>query len=1035
MAPNKRGGQVNRRHKAGNRLIILCEIAVIIVLVIIASCGVSATKSYVEGPQMLSQGEIEELLINKVPSMSMSFEPYSGELRGNLQLESGSIIKDNYSDSPYWNKNVLIEENGLIAQNEDWYFGPCDDENYYLCAINKQSGKKIILADFEAVNINYYNDSLYFTNVEYSLEDSFIDYDITANQKMGGRLFRIDRIDELNEKTNPDDIIVNEMGKPGYAYFKLDVNAGGIYTLIVNTETEDDRTGYVTLDENGEQAGVILAPAGENIVTYVEKDGYAYIEIMVEDEDLSEAGERYIICVDRDHGSGEITRINGTSLHYCCGQVIFQSTEDMYLYAVDDSYQNAYVISQYPVSTFTVFGDYIDAIAANRTHNSLRIGKVYTVNPFNYFCILDVNGWTNFISVTPKVVADNSDRDNNRIKKENNNSSNNNSSGDKSPDNDDWEKDKTGEKVNKPGDKTEDNQDVGTGMPNGNEENSTNDENAGNIDNSNDNNGNSNNGNNNENNGVGNKKAGGSEDLPIADIKPENYKDRDNNPGYREPLGELPKLFDDEPDKVGQSYGKENGNGKGNDSGNINISDDEPDGIDPTLVSIDGIIKAVDEYINYVKNNGSHISGEPKYSAKGSADFERKYFGGNTIREYMVDNLGMLEDVKKYKGDREKAERELKDGTADYMLDLYSGLSLSYEINQLSFNGRKAIVRFNQYNHLDLNGISEQAVRTLGQEFKNSGSYSITEWAEDDAMYRAKAALWMLPKLIKFEPCEYTFDVLVTYDDKNKVWSIANDADDYSIEQIFLPEMGMKFEGSIDTLSGKTSSSGSGDKTDLSEMALKMGKTPESNPNQSRLKAALNRLGAPRKRELVHKESAYKGNPYKKYIKFIAPEEYADSQMKNSGFDDNIRILVNEDREKIIDTAKNLIKNYEKDIKRLKKEGNSGGDIEYLRDKIECLEWAITKIKIAQGNNLTIFGEKAKEFWQRGQDFADIISETKSKQMIADEKDRDLKYKSRVAKQELLPAITEVMYYGRFGEKLTGHYDNWDYYKYYYEWK
>lgn len=1031
MTSNKRGKQVNRRQRiSGNRSIIILEIAVIVVLMIIATCVVSAAKGYVKGPGVLTQEEIDDLLLDKVPTMTKSFEPYYGELRGNRQLNAGSISLDDYEDTMYWNKNVLIEEGGLIAQNDDWYFGPYDEGDYSLCAINKKSGKKVKLTDFEAANINYYNGSLYFTNVEYSLEDHFVDYDIATDQKIGGKLYRIDRIDEIDVKTDSDDIVVYEMGKPGYAYFKLDVNAGGVYTLIVNTETENDRTGYVTLDENGEQAGVILAPEGENIVTYVEKDGYVYIEMMVEDDAVSGTGERYIICVDRDHGTDNVTKINGTSLHYCCGHVVFQSTEDMYLYAIDESHQSAYVISQYPVSTFTVFGDYIDAIAANRTHNSLRIGK-NAENPFSSFCMLDVNGWTNYISVTPKAIEEKGDK-NKKDKKEKDNPE------DEGKINSDEKENSDGQKSNnKPGgesDNTENNQQTdadgpknnvtGTGKVNG----ADNGTGAGSV--------------NGADNGTGTDsepsaglEASGNTDggkaMPVADIKPENYKGREGNVNDIDPIGELPKLFEDEQvskDSQGTDTKKENETN----SSNINKIDDEPTGPGPTLVSTDGIIKAVDEYINYVTNNGVHRS-EPQYSAKGSKDFENRYFKGKTIREYMVENFGILGDVKKYKGDTKTAEHDLKEGTADFMLDLYSKLSVSYEIKQLSTDGRKAVVRFNQHNHLDLNGVSEQAVRRLSEEYKNSGKYTITEWAEDDAMYRVKATLWMLPQLLYFVPGEYSFDVIVTYDDKNKVWNIAHDLDDYSIEQIFLPEEGMQFTGSIDE---KSVSAGSGDKTDLTDIASKMGKDQGSSSETSRLKNALILLSQPKKRVLVHKESAYKGNPYKNYIKLLNPDEYMDRKAKKRSFNDSIKILVSEDREKVIDRAKERIKGYEDEIKRVKSEGLSyDEELDDLNGKIESLEWAITQIKLAQGSNVTKISEKIKDFWQSGQDFAYRISDTKSNQMIIDERERDIAIKNRVAKEELLPAMTEIMYYGRFGEKLTGHYDNWDYNEHYYEWK
>lgn len=1013
MTPDKRGRKINKRRRiAGNRLILMCEIAVIIVLMVIACCVVGASRGYVDGPGLLTQGEIDELLLNKIPVMTMESEPYYGELRGNLMMSSGSITQDDYSDSPNWNKNVLMEENGLIAQNDEWYFGPYDDVDYNLCAINKESGKKVKLADFEAVNINYYNNSLYFTNVEYSLEDSYTEYDIVANQKMGGKLYRIDDIDSIDEKTNLSDIVINEMGKPGYAYFKVDVNEAGVYTLIVNTETEDDRTGYVRLDENGEQAGVILAPAGENIVTYVEKDGYAYIEIMIEDESLSGIGERYIICVDRDHGSGEVTRINGTSPHYSCGQVIFQSTEDMYLYAVDDSHHNAYVISQYPVSTFTVFGNYIDAVAANKTHNSLRIGKSLAQNPFSCFCMLDVNGWTNYISVSPKALKD----DDKHNKKDERKSD--------IPKDDNKEDVKGGEGKQEEGEVVK----SGEGDTNGQNDDNSDRESVEPLGN----------GNKNSDSGVKSDNGGATGDnnvkLPIADINPDNYKEREKKTGSLEPLGEPPKLFDDEDEiRVEQNRNAEGENAS--EDSNIKSADDEPDGLDPTLVATDDALRAVDEYINYVKNKGIHISGEPKYSAKGSKDFENKYFQGNTIREYMVENFGILGDVKKYKGDKEKAERELKDGTADFMLGLYSELSLSYEILKLSSNGRKAIVRINQYNHLDLNGISEQKVRELGEEYKNSGKYSINEWAEDDAMYRVKATLWMLPQLLSLVPCNYTFDVLVTYDERNKVWNIAKEAENCSIEQIFLPEEGKKFEGSLDEISVNE---GSGDKTDLTKIASGIVNNQKGNSGSSVIKTALKNMAPLKKRELkyVHKMSAYEGNPYKRYIMLTDPDEFFKKRRRETSFNDNIKILVNKDREIILDRAKELIKSYEEEIKRLKNEENaSDEELEYERDRIECLKWAITQINLAQGNTLTKVSEKIKDFWQAGQDFAYMASETKSKQMIADEKDSELKYKNKVAMEELMPAITEIMYYGRFGEELIGNYEFWDYKEYYYGWE
>ncbi|SDA38631.1 hypothetical protein SAMN02910368_00186 [Lachnospiraceae bacterium G11] len=283
----------------------------------------------------------------------------------------------------------MYDSGSLISQDDQFIY--YNDESFGgLCAEDKDSGDKIKLTDYPVANINVHNNSLFFTDMEDSIGfDSSIAVDM-YEQRFGGGLYRVDNLSSLKSGFN-----VKQIGSSNNSYYNLKYDDNGFYGLIMH---DDETTEYVKLDDEGDVNGYISLGDGDTIVNSIELNGYLYLEVITDNaEDESYGG--YILCVDRDGGSGKKTKVSGMNMHLVSGRIVFQSPIDFYLYAIEPGRDEAYVISFFAIRSFYKWGEFLVCIGEAPIGASFNmwISKDLCIEPFEYTSINPVNGWFNMI--------------------------------------------------------------------------------------------------------------------------------------------------------------------------------------------------------------------------------------------------------------------------------------------------------------------------------------------------------------------------------------------------------------------------------------------------------------------------------------------------------------------------------------------------------------------------------------------------------------------------------------------------------------
>ncbi len=283
----------------------------------------------------------------------------------------------------------LYDDGSLISQNENFIF--CTDtSNGCLCAINKTTKESISLANFTGANLNVHNDTLYFTDMSGTFGIEASNGTGAMENHYGGALYKIDNLSSLNSSVSP-----TRIGIPNVSYYNLKFDENGFFALAMY---EDDSTEYVKLDDNGEIIGHLGVGYGETIVNSIELNGYLYLEVMPNNGE-GEEYYGYILCVDRDGGTGNKTMINGMNMHLVSGHVVFQSTSDFYLYAINPGEDKAYIISFYAVQNFYMYGEFIVCVGETPGGKEVNfmIAKDVWLTPYEFTQFQGVNGWKNAI--------------------------------------------------------------------------------------------------------------------------------------------------------------------------------------------------------------------------------------------------------------------------------------------------------------------------------------------------------------------------------------------------------------------------------------------------------------------------------------------------------------------------------------------------------------------------------------------------------------------------------------------------------------
>ncbi|MCR4656516.1 MAG: hypothetical protein K5770_09850 [Lachnospiraceae bacterium] len=283
----------------------------------------------------------------------------------------------------------VYDGGGLVFQNGDYlFYNDPDDLCFY--AENRSSGKKHKLADFPAANINVYNDQLLFTDMSSTVFSVVQSSYISTGRRYlyGGALYRIDGISSLEEGLS-----VSRIGEKDKDYYRVAYDGYGLYALCKKEDEEAAR--YVRLDENGLIDGFIAAQEGEAILDVIELEGYLYFEILGSD------GISYILCVDRDHGTGRKTVFPGMNMHLISGRIIYWCTEDLYIYAIRPGDEESYVISYFPASSVDTLYDYIICRDEFDRADGINfcISLTSAVSLYDKTFYVPVNGWVNMIEV------------------------------------------------------------------------------------------------------------------------------------------------------------------------------------------------------------------------------------------------------------------------------------------------------------------------------------------------------------------------------------------------------------------------------------------------------------------------------------------------------------------------------------------------------------------------------------------------------------------------------------------------------------
>lgn len=306
-----------------------------------------------------------------------------------------------YDSSNYlgFTAEELYDDGLLIAEDDRFiYFNRAEDD--CLCAENKETGKVTKLADFAAANINVANGALYFTDMSESFTTAATNNTGVCEHRYGGKMYKVDNLSNLENSFE-----LRQIGNSDMAYYNLKYDENGFFALGMY---EDNTTEYLKLDDEGDEAGYLGVDYGETIVNAIELNGWLYLEVMTENDE-GETYEGFILCIDRDNGSGKKTSIGGMYMHQVSGCVVFQSTKDGYLYAINPGEDKAYVISYYAVQNFYVAVDNIVCMGVRPSGFKVNfmINKDYWLTPYHHTWTVPVNGWKNAIEVyraTPTIT-------------------------------------------------------------------------------------------------------------------------------------------------------------------------------------------------------------------------------------------------------------------------------------------------------------------------------------------------------------------------------------------------------------------------------------------------------------------------------------------------------------------------------------------------------------------------------------------------------------------------------------------------------
>ena len=938
-----------------------------LILLFFLSIVIEGNRNYVEEPYLMDAAIISAYELDKEPMMVKEAYPYNGEL-----AESGLLGTFDIAEKTYNPEDLLTDQsdpNKFFAENEDWIFGPASGENGFLTATSKKSNKVIPLADFTAANIIIFDNALYFTDTNYELYSEYKEYALPSDRKVGGGFYRISNIDLLDQlTTNPQ---YHRFGNDTYRVFQVDTDGNDIYALTMYQNDQGRYVGeYFRMDADAHSVGTIRPMGeGDTFVSAAATDTHLYLEVC--HMDGSAYNTNQILCIDKNGRIEDARCWNGTGLTTCDGSVIFQSTEDMFLYVMDESGTKAKVISQYPVASYVTQNGYIDAIAANDLAVNFRISNHLTDSPFEDTSLLFVGDWGNMIDVSPAVT------------------------------------------------------------------------------------------------GTFDRAEFTKEEVYAASIAPRAAQ----NAPYRlrrNPASANASADGTTPDAATSEEVANNSSGNGSyadaatDQGSDNQGDlattadqSQPDAaynstsVDSSI-PVNNIIPAMDEYFYYITHGGVFAK-EPQYSAKGTQDFDNRYFYGQTMREFMMDVYVDASDFKKYKGDQAGAVEHIREYSADYILeDVYSKLEATYQVHLLAEDNSVAIVRVHQTTYAHMHTASSSEIDQLSRDFKNSGQYNAGDWATDEAMYKAKAGVYILKQLLKVEPCDYTYDVLLIYNDVAGIWELSIDVDNCSVEQVFMPEASATFKGNIEGFREVPPQS----ETPAQEGQEKPNETlveeTQENANASKKDTGSQNAQAPAKKQvMVYNEDAAKNNPYYngfwKVLKTMTPDEYF-RQLDRDGksFKDMYSYLNKGDRMEIqrqleayIEQLENNIKNSSPDADFLDDEKDLLESLKWAKYKLDCLDFKFPAVARAFAFEAvpSLFRNVASVPEMVGDWFSGNLSLSKSygedKEKLAKEK-----HMTQRASDFLRSSVVELIYFGHirnYGESITGDHNDHDYKKFYYK--
>ncbi len=287
-----------------------------------------------------------------------------------------------------WGPEVTFDGGNLVAQTDKYFFYN-DEEDGLFHAMDKKKKKDIVLTDFPAANMVIYNDSLFFTDVEcpISVEN---DNGEALSYNYGGSLYRLNGIDDLS-----GDLSIAKIGESDSYYYNIQADHNGFYAL--KASEDESHTEYVRLNTSGEELGNLYTSEDEFIVKTVESGGYLFMEVYTGEE------TGYILCVDRDNGTGLECTFDGICLHIVSGYILYVDNQDSFVYAVKPGETEAKVISYFPVTSMGTWCEYAMCYSAptEKQPNSTKfaISKVSFESPFEYSYSLSVNGWINFVEI------------------------------------------------------------------------------------------------------------------------------------------------------------------------------------------------------------------------------------------------------------------------------------------------------------------------------------------------------------------------------------------------------------------------------------------------------------------------------------------------------------------------------------------------------------------------------------------------------------------------------------------------------------